>query len=469
MVTGEDCSCADTTEPSNLTSLRSDDATSAINSDVICTATVDKRTDTVKEPKGIFLSCAKSILIIFITDCKYSDASLIATYCVAAPADIPSTVPGRSDRQSLRKKSRSQPPATQLQSNFPCLCHSHKINGYVLPVKLKEDKPQLRLIWSRLGWKKQRNGKKDKMYEIKLKQVQCSHYAKMRANDVPIQHIDVLQPPHEFQPFISHKELSEGIPSKNAKNDTVKSKPPKYPTKTKLKREEIAEKIEIYYFDHGSSASKVSRDTLYECVNAVLQNSQDKKRNFLETIELQIGLKNYDPQKDKRFSGTVKLKNIPRPKMQVCVLGDQQHCDEAKANNIPYMDAEALKKLNKNKKLVKKLAKKYDAFLASESLIKQIPRLLGPGLNKAGKFPGLLSHQESMVGKIDEVKATIKFQMKKVLCLSVAVGHVEMTPEELVQNVHLSINFLVSLLKKHWQNVRSLHIKSTMGPPQRLY
>lgn len=41
--------------------------------------------------------------------------------------------------------------------------------------------------------------------------------------------------------------------------------------------------------------------------------------------------------------------------MQVCVLGDQQHCDEAKANNVPFMDVEALKKLNKNKKLVKKL------------------------------------------------------------------------------------------------------------------
>lgn len=52
--------------------------------------------------------------------------------------------------------------------------------------------------------------------------------------------------------------------------------------------------------------SKVSRDTLYECVNAVIEQSKDKKRNFLETVELQIGLKNYDPQKDKRFSGTVK-------------------------------------------------------------------------------------------------------------------------------------------------------------------
>lgn len=52
--------------------------------------------------------------------------------------------------------------------------------------------------------------------------------------------------------------------------------------------------------------SKVSRDTLYECVNGVITNSQEKKKRFLESVELQIGLKNYDPQKDKRFSGTVK-------------------------------------------------------------------------------------------------------------------------------------------------------------------
>merc|ERR1712107_555784 len=65
--------------------------------------------------------------------------------------------------------------------------------------------------------------------------------------------------------------------------------------------------------------------------------------------------------------------------------------------------------------------------------------------------------------------STIKFQMKKVLCLNVAVGNVEMTEEELAQNVHLAMNFLVSLLKKHWQNVKSLHIKSSMGKVQRLY
>merc|ERR1712214_9798 len=217
-------------------------------------------------------------------------------------------------------------------------------------------------------------------------------------------------------------------------------------------------------------ASKVPKDTIrQECVAAVKAGSDEKKRKFLETVDLQIGLKNYDPQKDKRFSGTVKLKHVPRPKFKVCVLGDQQHCDEAKSKGIACMSADDLKKLNKNKKEVKKLAKKYDAFLASESLIKQIPRLLGPGLNKAGKFPTLLTHGDNMEDKVNDLKSTIKFQMKKVLCLNVAVGNVSMSEDELVYNIHLSINFLVSLLKKHWQNVRSLYIKSTMGPAIRLY
>ena len=103
-----------------------------------------------------------------------------------------------------------------------------------------------------------------------------------------------------------------------------------------------------------------------------------------------------------------------------------------------------LKKPNKNKKLVKKLAKKHDAFLASEALIKQIPRLLGPGLSKAGKFPTPVSHAEDLAGKIVEVRSTIKFQLKKVLCLGVAVGHVQMTEDQVLGNVMLSAYTLLT-------------------------
>uniref|UniRef100_A0A6N2LCV9 Ribosomal protein n=1 Tax=Salix viminalis TaxID=40686 RepID=A0A6N2LCV9_SALVM len=229
--------------------------------------------------------------------------------------------------------------------------------------------------------------------------------------------------------------------------------------------------------------SKLAGDTIREAVTTIKNGVNEKPRKFVQTIELQIGLKNYDPQKDKRFSGSVKLPHIPRPKMKVCMLGDAQHVEEATSIGLQWMDVEALKKLNKNKKLVKKLSKQYHAFLASESVIKQIPRLLGPGLNKAGKFikdssvesfgygkfPTLVNHQESLESKVNEIKATVKFQLKKVLCMGVAVGNCDMEDKQIFQNVQMSVNFLVSLLKKNWQNVKSLHLKSTMGTPVRLY
>lgn len=65
-----------------------------------------------------------------------------------------------------------------------------------------------------------------------------------------------------------------------------------------------------------------------------------------------------------------RLKHIPKQKTRVCILGDQQHCDEANANNIPCMDAEALKKLNKNKKQIKKLGKFLICALSSNPSLK---------------------------------------------------------------------------------------------------
>eukprot|EP00747_Dinoflagellata_sp_TGD_P129621 gnl/TRDRNA2_/TRDRNA2_174708_c1_seq8.p1 gnl/TRDRNA2_/TRDRNA2_174708_c1~~gnl/TRDRNA2_/TRDRNA2_174708_c1_seq8.p1 ORF type:complete len:218 (-),score=70.05 gnl/TRDRNA2_/TRDRNA2_174708_c1_seq8:61-714(-) len=215
--------------------------------------------------------------------------------------------------------------------------------------------------------------------------------------------------------------------------------------------------------------SKLNIDTLKKGIGTILEGSKGKPRKFLETVELQIGLKDYDTQRDKRFAGTVKLPHVPRPRMKVCILGDAVHCEQAQRSGIPFKSVEDLKKLNKNKKLVKKLAQSFDAFLASQVLIPQIPRLLGPGLNKAGKFPTLVQHTDNLEGKVTDMRSNVKFQLKKVLCMGVAIGNVGMTPDELRQNSLMAINFLVSLLKKNWNNVRRLHIKSTMGKPYTIY
>mmetsp|Transcript_27210 Transcript_27210/g.81056 ORF Transcript_27210/g.81056 Transcript_27210/m.81056 type:complete len:218 (-) Transcript_27210:85-738(-) len=215
--------------------------------------------------------------------------------------------------------------------------------------------------------------------------------------------------------------------------------------------------------------SKLNIDNLKKAIQATVDGAKEKPRKFLETVELQIGLKDYDTQRDKRFAGTIKLPYVPRPRMKICIIGDAAHCEMAQRSGLPFKSVEDLKKLNKNKKMVKKLAVSFDAFLASQALIPQIPRLLGPGLNKAGKFPTMVTSGDNLESKVTDLRSQVKFQLKKVLCMGVAVGHVQMTPDELRQNCLMAINFLVSLLKKNWNNVKRLHLKSTMGKCTTIY
>jgi len=217
--------------------------------------------------------------------------------------------------------------------------------------------------------------------------------------------------------------------------------------------------------------SKISSEIVEDAIDTILKGSAEKKRNFVETIELQVGLKAFDPVKEKRFAGTIRLPFIPRDRFSVCVLGTDKDCDDAKSNGVACMTVADLTKLNKNKKLVKKLAASHHAFLASATLIRKIPRLLGPGLNKAGKFPTVLVGGESMQTNVDNIKASVKFTLKskKTICMGVPVGNVTLSKDDNVKNIMLAINFMVSLLPKNWQQVKRMYLKSTMGPSVRIF
>lgn len=210
-------------------------------------------------------------------------------------------------------------------------------------------------------------------------------------------------------------------------------------------------------------SAKINNAQVAEAIAELRQKM--KQRKFTETIELQIGLKDYDPQKDKRFVGTVRLPNNPRPNLKICIIADEKHKDEVLKNKIDVevVDLEYLKKFNKEKKLVKNWAKKYSLLLASDTVLKKVPVVVGPILNRINMFPQVVSHNETLVNKVEDVRSSVKFQLKKVTCLASAVGNATMTDDELRTNIMMSLNFLVSLLKKGWHNLKSVNIKSTMS------
>jgi len=216
-------------------------------------------------------------------------------------------------------------------------------------------------------------------------------------------------------------------------------------------------------------SSKITNALVLDCIKRMRAGA--KKRGFTQTVELQVALKDYDPQKDKRFAGTVVLPNVPRPKLKICFIADEKHSDEAKAANLVDVDVvnmDFLKKFNKDKKLIKKWAKKYSVLLATDSLVKKIPLTLGPVLNRIGMFPAPVTKNDPVAKKIDDVRGSVKWQLKKVTNLNVAAGNELMEDEQIRQNTVMALNFLVSLLKKGWHNVKSIHIKETMGKSVRV-
>jgi len=118
---------------------------------------------------------------------------------------------------------------------------------------------------------------------------------------------------------------------------------------------------------------------------------------------------------------------------------------------------------------MKKWARKYTLLFVSETLIRELPKMGGPFLTKWGKFPTVIQNNDDIKAKVDEGMQSAKFQLKKVLCLGVAIGHVGMNEEQIRQNLNISVNYLVSLLKKGWNNLKSLYVKTTMGESIKLF
>ena len=62
-------------------------------------------------------------------------------------------------------------------------------------------------------------------------------------------------------------------------------------------------------------------------------------------------------------------------------------------------------------------------LLGSDLIVKQVNKLLGNVLIKMGKFPISMNEGDKVVLKIEELKHTIKFQLKKSICLGSSVGY----------------------------------------------
>lgn len=213
----------------------------------------------------------------------------------------------------------------------------------------------------------------------------------------------------------------------------------------------------------------LSQEALFNCMASVVSCAVQRPSRRLEPIELIVKFKKCEKQQYKLLTGSVRLNHSPNPRFRACVVGDEQHIQEALANQLDFLDLPALKEVSKIPAVARVIAQKYDAFLVSKPLLSKFNAYFGYALAGANKAPpyGLAGEQHVMT-RIEEAKNTARIRRKRN-DLVVAVGHVAMLPEHLMQNVNRVVTHLTRSLKQNPDVViHSLCVKSRSGPKVKL-
>jgi len=127
----------------------------------------------------------------------------------------------------------------------------------------------------------------------------------------------------------------------------------------------------------------------------------------------------------------------------------------------------------KEAKDIKKLAKKYDAFIAAAPLMGKIATTFGRVFGPMNRMP---SPQAGIVVKEDDemVKAMIEKMNRslrvknKEMAIKLPVGKEDMSDDEIAENVEAAIKGLKNKLPRGNDNVKEVLIKFTMTKPVKI-
>ncbi|MDD1770256.1 MAG: 50S ribosomal protein L1 [Methanomassiliicoccales archaeon] len=202
-------------------------------------------------------------------------------------------------------------------------------------------------------------------------------------------------------------------------------------------------------------------------VKKALESS--KKRNFVETVDISINLKDIDLSVPKnRVQDDVILPHGRGRPVKVCVIGGNEMVAKARSVADRTLTADELGKLADDKKAAKKMAAEFDYFIAEAPLMPTVGKRLGIVLAPRGKMPRPIQPGADPKPFIETLRKTITVRSKDRKTFHTAVGTADMTPEQLADNVDAILKRLVTKLERGSMNIGSVYVKTTMGPSARV-
>ena len=194
------------------------------------------------------------------------------------------------------------------------------------------------------------------------------------------------------------------------------------------------------------------------------------KRNFVESVDLVINLKNVDlTQPKNRINESVVLPNGRGKATRIGVFARGDLAIKAKeAGADLLLSPDEISKMSGDKKQIRTITRGIDFFIAEAPMMPSIGKSFGPILGPKGKMPDPVPSNADPTPLINRLRRTVKIRSKDRPTFHALVGSVDQDSDAIAANVEAILNTVQSKLENGVQNIGSVYVKTTMGPAVRV-
>ncbi|MEM0030286.1 MAG: 50S ribosomal protein L1 [Candidatus Nitrosocaldus sp.] len=193
------------------------------------------------------------------------------------------------------------------------------------------------------------------------------------------------------------------------------------------------------------------------------------KRNFKQSVDLILVLKDIDAKKGFSINEVIALPNALNKKARVCVIASGDLALRARrANAEKVIEGNELSTLANNKREAKKLSSMYDFFLADTQLMPTVGKVLGPVLGPKGKMAMPLPFNAPVDAMLERLRSSTRARTRNQLMIACRIGDEDMDDRQLAENALAVISAVEKKLPAGERNIADIMLKFTMGSVSRL-
>ncbi|MGI6471892.1 MAG: 50S ribosomal protein L1 [Candidatus Methanomethylophilaceae archaeon] len=211
----------------------------------------------------------------------------------------------------------------------------------------------------------------------------------------------------------------------------------------------------------------MAKEPTVQAVQKALEGA--KKRNFVETVELAINLKDIDLSIPKnRIQEDIVLPSGRGKDVRVCVIGGGELALKAKDVADLVIASEEIGTIADDKKQAKRIVNDIDYFIAEAPLMAEIGKRLGTVLGPRGKMPKPIAPGTDPEPMIEQLRKSVTVRTRDKKTFHAPVGTVEMSAEDIAENIDVILGRVESHLEKGKHNIASAYVKTSMGPAEKV-